>query len=260
MIRSFLSGRRRRAKILCHFNHFFGKTSSFVGKSTAGVPEQRFEIVQTALARIRALPYDMEIRVCGFPDFSLLPIDLDLSEIREPQHIVYASIERMFNTLDDYDYFLNIEDDILISGQVIDACFAFHPCSAVNEVYLPNRMERRADGSLYCVDLLALPGWNQAFRRVFQNNTLGVAVNPHSAMSFLSRQQMDYAAGRLDLSRREIVIGGFMASAYANLHAPFLMWRAQSNPLDHHIIHLDNWILSPPQEETGAAPDLVLAG
>jgi len=197
--------------------------------------------------------------VCGFPGSSLLPVDLDLSGIGEPQHIVYESIERMFNARDDYDYFLNIEDDILIDRQVIDACIAFHSCSAVNEVYQPNRMERRADGSLYCVDLLAMPGWNQAFRRVFQNTTLGVAINPHSAMSFLSRRQMDYAAARLDLSRREIVIGGFMASAYANLHAPFLMWRAQSNPLAHHIIHLDNWLLSS-QVEASASPDLQLAG
>ena len=97
--------------------------------------------MQTALARIRALPFDMEIRVCGFPDFSLLPIDLDLSEIREPQHIVYASIERMFKGLDDYDYFLNIEDDILVADEVIEASIAFNASSTLNEVYLPNRME-----------------------------------------------------------------------------------------------------------------------
>src|SRR5271157_2908289 len=139
---NFMPRKHRTTKILCHFNHFFGKASGFVGKSTAGALEERSEIVQTTLARIRALPFDMEIRVCGFPDFSLLPIDLDLSEIREPQHIVYASIERMFNALDDYDCFLNIEDDILVADEVIEACIAFNASSTLNEVYLPNRMER----------------------------------------------------------------------------------------------------------------------
>ena len=193
----------------------------------------------------------MVVRVCGFPGSSLLPIDLDLSYIREPQHIVYASIEEMLPALSDYDFLLNIEDDILINKEVIDACIAFQSVSAVNEVYLPNRMERHTDGSLYCVDLLALPGWNNAFRRTFQDTTLGVAHNPHSAFSFLSRKQMDYAARRLDLSRRETVVGGLMASAFANLHAPFLLWRARSNVLAHHILHLDNWLHS---------QDLKLAG
>jgi hypothetical protein len=247
-VSTFLSGKHRRTKILCHFNHFFGKASGFVGRSTTGTLEDRSELVQTALLRIRALPFDMDIRVCGFPEFSLLPIDLDLSEIREAQHIVYASIERMFNALDDYDYFLNIEDDILVADEVIEACIAFNASSTLNEVYLPNRMERRADGSCYCVDMLAIPGWNGALHRIFRNTTLGIANNPHSGLFFLSRKQMHYAASRVNLSRRKIVVGGFMASAYANLHAPFLLWRAQSDLLAHHIIHLDKWLQSPAEE------------
>jgi len=205
-----------------------------------------------ALARIRALPVDVVVRVCGFPQFSLLPIDLDLSYIREPRHIVYESIERMFDELDDYDFFLNIEDDILVADEVIETCIAFNSLSSLNEVYLPNRMERRADGSLYCVDLLVMPGWDGSFHRDFRNTTLGIAKNPHSALSLLSRKQMNYAAQRVNLSRREIVVGGFMASAYANLHAPFLLWRARSDVVAHHVIHLDNWLQSPSQE--GASP------
>ena len=193
---AFLSGRHRRPKILCHVNHFFGKASALVGKSTVSAPEHRHQVVETALAGIRALPFDMTVRVCGFPEHALVPVNLDLSEIGEPRHIVYASIERMFEALDDYDFFLNIEDDVLVSDQVIEACIAFNSSSTLNEMYLPNRMERRADGSLYCVDLLAMPGWNEAFCRTYQDTILGVATNPHSALSFLSRDQMKYAAKR----------------------------------------------------------------
>ena len=155
---SFLSGKHRTTKILCHFNHFFGKASGFVGRSTAGALEERSEIVQTALARIRARTLRHGDSRLWVPDFSLLPIDLDLSEIREPQHIVYASIERMFKALDDYDCFLNIEDDILVADEVIEASIAFNASSTLNEVYLPNRMEHRADGSVLLRGPVGYPG------------------------------------------------------------------------------------------------------
>jgi hypothetical protein len=250
---SFLLSRRRRTRVLCHVNHFFGKGSTLVGKSTMSAPEARLSVVQTALAGIRALPFEMVVRVCGFPNHALVPIDLDLSEIGQPKHIVYASIERMFNELDAYDYFLNIEDDVLVSKQVMETCMAFNACSELNEVYLPNRMERGEDGSLYCVDIFAFPGWNEPFRRNFHNTTLGVANNPHSALSFLSREQMKYAATRVDLSRRDIFLGGYMVSAYMNLHAPFILWRPRSNLLDHHVIHLDNWLRVPSEVPSTAS-------
>jgi hypothetical protein len=215
-------------------------------------PEQRRPVVQTTLAGVRALPFEMVVRVCGFPNHALVPIDLDLSEIGEPKHIVYASIERMFKDLDAYDYFLNIEDDILVSDQVIETCMAFSACSELNEIYLPNRMEWGENGSLYCVDLFAWPGWNEAFRRQYHNTTLGVAINPHSAFSFLSREQMKYAASRVDLSRRDILFGGYMVSAFLNVQAPFILWRSRSNLLDHHVIHLDNWLRVP--SEVPSAP------
>ena len=59
----------------------------------------------------------------------------------------------MFYSLDQYDYFLNIEDDILLKANVVEFVVAFNRLSQVNEVFLPNRMECNADGSSYCVDL-----------------------------------------------------------------------------------------------------------
>lgn len=238
----------RQPKVLCHFNHYFGATSEFVGKSTNGVRKDRAEIVQLALDGIRALPFDMDVRVCGLTDYSLLPVDIDLGASSDPQYIVYASIEHMFDMLDHYDYFLNIEDDILISGDVLTTCMTFNASSQLNEVYLPNRIERRFDGTSYCVDLFAMPGWKPAFHRDFRGTSLGIACNPHSGLSFLSREQMRFAAKRVNLSRRDRILGGLMASAYANLHAPFLLWRAQFDLLAHHVVHLDKWLHSPSEE------------
>jgi hypothetical protein len=242
-----------RPKILCHVNHYFGSTSQFVGRSTAGAPQTRERIVRTAVTRIQSLPYEIDIRICGFAREVLVPVDIDLSIIGEPQWIIYESIERMFKSIDDYDYFLNIEDDIFVNEDFVANALAFNAASEINEVYLPNRMEPRTNGAMACVDLEAMPGWT-GMHREFNGTMLDVAVNPHSGLFFLTQQQMHYAAGRISLNRREQFHGGYMASAYANMHSPFLAWRAKSNPMAHYVVHADNWM------GTNARAALVPAG
>ena len=247
LLRNLFTGARREGKkprIFCHFNHYFGPAQGFLGRSTSGDRDGRAGIVQAAINQIRALPFEVDLRVCGFRDYSLLPVDLDLSDIGNPLHIIYRSIERMFESTDKYDYFLNIEDDILIDHAVLQNSMAFAAVSGLNEVFLPNRMERQADGTPYCVDLVAMPGW-RGLHRTFRKVDLDVAVNPHSGLFFLSRDQMRFARTKVDLARRDVFIGEAMPSAYANVHAPFLLWRAKSEPLAHHVVHLDKWLESP---------------
>lgn len=228
-------------KILCYINHYFGNTSAFVGKSTTGSAQNRLDIIKKVLERLRALSENIDIQVCGFPEEALIPIDIDLSPIGEPRFIVYESIERMFSHIDEYDWFLNIEDDILVPDNLIANAVDFASVSEVNEVWLPNRMEERSDGTMFCVDLEAKPGWT-GLERKFRGETLGVAHVHHSGLFLLSREQLRYAATRVRLSRREEFYGGMMASAYANVHAPFLLWRARSSMLANHVIHADNWM------------------
>jgi hypothetical protein len=163
----------------------------------------------------------------------------------------------MFDDIGSFDYFLNIEDDIAISWDVLATCMAFNDASHANEVYLPNRIEMRADGTSDCVDLVADPSWKPSLTRTFRGAVLGVASNPHSGLAFLSQRQMRYAAERVDRRSRNIIVGGFMASAYANLHGPFLLWRARSDYLAHHVVHLDRWLGRPALP--GDAPDEVAA-
>jgi len=239
-----LRRRSTRPTLLCHVNHYFGHGSEFSGKSTRGNPDTRTKIVQQVVDAIRRLPMDVDLRVCGFPGSALVPVDLDLSSIGDPRHIVYASIEQMFDLTDDYDYFLNIEDDILIDAQAVASMVRFAATAEINEVYLPNRMERDADGGLFCVDRVAIPGWT-GLVGVFDGVAIDSAVNPHAGLMFLTRQQMTYARSRVDLSRRAQFLGGHMASAFANVHQPFLLWRAKSDELAHHVLHLDPWMQSP---------------
>jgi methyltransferase (TIGR00027 family) len=94
---------------------------------------------------------------------------------------------------------------------------------------------------MICVDVEGIPEW-VGLNREFQDTILDVAVNPHSGLFFLTQQQMRYAADRISLHRRDRFIGDYIRSAYANLHAPFLVWRAKSDPHAHHVVHADNWL------------------
>jgi hypothetical protein len=128
---------------------------------------------------------------------------------------------------------------------VFESVFEFNRVSQANEVLLPNRMEFDTDGTAYCVDLIAVPGWN-GLTRTYRGISLDIAKNPNSGLLLLSREQMRYAEARVDLGNRTRIIGGPMASAYANVHTPFLLWRAKSNQMAHHVVHLDRWRHSPP--------------
>jgi hypothetical protein len=233
----------RNLRILCYVNHYFGSQSRFCGKSTTSSRRDRESAVAIALNKLSNSNFITDMKVVGFASEAILPIDIDVSKIGDPQLIVYTSIEIMSSKIDNYDYFINLEDDIVVDDKILSNIVKFNEVSFINELYLPNRMEEGRDGSLSCVDLTAMPGWT-GLQRVFEGVELGVALNPHSGMLCVSRQQMYYALTRVDLARREQFLGGYMASAYANFHAPFLMWRARSKPLAHHVIHADHWINS----------------
>ncbi|WP_322042787.1 hypothetical protein [Paraburkholderia sp. J67] len=234
----------QRPRVLCHLNHFYGRASTETEFGSAVTPRAiRHDIVQRTIAALRALPFDVDLRVCGFKDHALVPVDIDLSAIGEPQRIVYESLQRMLGVIDQYDWFLNIEDDILIEPQTLERMMAFAAQSPVNEILLPNRVETSGTGEIYCVDLLAMPGW-KSLRNEFDGLALDVADNPHSALMFLSREQMQYARDRVQWTRRDRIVGGLMASAYANAHQAFLLWRSKDNIEAHCVMHLDRWSYS----------------
>lgn len=234
----------RHPKILCYLNHFYGRSSSEVEYGSAVTSRTvRRDIVERTVTALRALPFDVDLQICGFREQALVPVDIDLSSIGEPQHIVYESLERMLDAVARYDYFLNLEDDILIDARTLERMMAFEAAASVNEVLLPNRVETNSTKATYCVDLLAAPGW-KGLSHQFDGLALDVANNPHSGLLFLSRRQLQYARDRVQWSRRERFTGGFMASAYANAHLPFLLWRSKRNVDGHCVVHLDRWAYS----------------
>ena len=228
--------RPRGPRVLCHVNHFFGPSPGFVGRSTSQDPEGRRRVVQRCLASLRAAIPQADIRVCGVPGRALLPLDEEF-RLEDPRLLVYESLNRMAERLGDYDWFVNLEDDIELRPEAWRNALAFEEGSLPNECLLPNRMEPRGTGE-QCVDVQAIPGWTQ-HERQFRGRTFRVAVNPHSAILMLSREKLAFALRHVDRSFRGHVIGGPMASAFAHFHRPLALYRSFDDPGFHSVLHLD---------------------
>ena len=179
------------------------------------------------------------VRVAGISGSTLIAPDLFFDELENSCHLVYASIEKMAEEIDDFDYFVNIEDDVLLEPSVFSEIVSFDREHSIEECLLPNRMEKNGD-AVSCVDLKATPGWTDRIMQ-YKNATLRVAISPHSGLFVLSRDKFRFALERVDISRRDRIIGGLMASAFANIHSPFLLFRPYEPPDFLTVTHLDHW-------------------
>ena len=233
-------------RVLCHVNHYFGQSGDFVGGSTTGEAGQRLHIVNACVFALSELPNaDIDLRICGIGGSTLLALDMDYGHLEDPTELVYESLYDMASYVEDYDYFINIEDDILVPAKTWLNVLEFDQSCLVNEILHPNRMEVDDTGFRYCVDLYGNPSWTHQMKR-FQGQTLRVAVTPHSGILIMSRDKLLYALSEIDRSFRGIVFARGMESALAHFHGPFSLYRASDDLEFHHVSHLDRWKHSPP--------------
>lgn len=229
----------RSPKVLAIVNHYYNnKNSEFPGKSSTQKIETRKKIVNKVIDELKKIP-NVDVVVCGIKGHSLVDIDKDFSAIENSAFLVYSSIEWMFNQIDKYDYFINIEEDILLTKETFENIVEFDKSHSVVECLHPNRMEYE-NGVEYCADFKAMYGWKNISME-YLGDELRVAKNPHSGLVILSKPKMLYARDNVDLKKRDIIIGYYMASAYANVNSPFLLYRAYSDIYKHKVVHLDNW-------------------
>jgi hypothetical protein len=227
-------------RVLCYVNHYFGRPVGFEGRSTDGDDGHRRAIVAACLDGLRALP-GVEVNVCGIEGRALEPIDIDFSGIRDdPKMLVYESLAHMVRRAEDYDYFINIEDDILLPAETFANVVEFDHGSLLNEILHPNRVEEDETGRRFCVDLAAMPGWTYQ-RRTYGGRELRVARNPHSAVLILSRDKLRYALRHIDLSYRGRFLTYEMDSAFAYYLSPFCLYRPYEDLEFHTVTHLDRW-------------------
>jgi hypothetical protein len=201
--------------------------------------------VEQCAAALRALPgADVDLRVCGIRKKALLPLDVDYAHLDDPTQLVYESLYDMATRVDEYDYFINIEDDIVVPASAWTNIIEFDRTSLVNEILHPNRMEVDESGFRYCVDLYGNPVWTHQVK-TFGGQRIRVALTPHSGLLIMSRAKLQHALATIDTTFRGIVFARGMESALAHFHAPFALYRTCDDLEFHHVDHLDRWKLSP---------------
>lgn len=224
--------------ILCYMNHFYNRQGVFNGKSTGIDAEKRKYIVKKVLDSLNQLE-NSTVKVCGIEGSSLIDLDITFNDLHDSRKLIFASLVEMSKHIEEYDYFLNIEDDILVSNEVLSNIYKFDELSSINEVLLPNRLETDS-GLTYCVDTKNFPGWINTQKR-FQGKVIKVAINPHSGILILSKKKFQYAVSNIDLLSINKSIGGIMASSFAHFHQPFTLYRSKDDIHFHSVTHLDKW-------------------
>ena len=239
-------------RILCYVNHFFGQNTFFEGKSSLPPGTNKLDLekravkrkehVETVINQLKEIE-GADVKICGIKDKSLVPIDIEFNHIKDrPLCLIYESLNHMAKHVDQYDYFINIEDDVLLPKETFERIFEFDKQFLVNEIFLPNRLEESHTGDLYCVDLKAIPGWTHQQKKV-NDRAIKVAINPHSAILILSRQKLHYALKFIDSNFREPFLYNELDSAFAYFHSPFSLYRSVDVKF-HYVKHLDNWVYS----------------
>jgi hypothetical protein len=229
-------------RCLCLFVHYFNPQGPFGGRSKTQDPQIRQGIVERALFSLRALK-DFDVRVCGHGGCSLVPLDFDLSDrTSDPQFLVFESLQMLQEFKLSYDYFLVVEDDILVNADLWRNVLAFDSqhaeFSSQRWIFHPNRIEYRRHQTPSCIDLAVVR------RRIgdpisFEDRLLQEHENPHSGLLMVNRPKLDIISCEVDPRSRETVIGGPMASAFAHYHKPFRLFRCIDGLDFHTIQHLD---------------------
>lgn len=244
--------KQSQLRVLCCVPHYFvertGKASQGQWKSVSQQPDIRQRYVEQAISSLKGLSSlpevaIVDVRVCGIRGNSLVSLDIEFDE-PEPMFLVFDTLHWMLERRQEYDYYLLVEDDILVPAEVLSNAIAFDQVSMPNEVLHPNRIELDK-GNEYNTDLKSAGHWTTQ-RKLFRNRQIVVNTNPHSAVFVLSAEKFNYCAEHADLSLRgKFRIGefrgGMMASAFANFLSPVSLYRVYDDPSFHYVVHQDNF-------------------
>jgi len=232
-------------KILCFVNHYYNpdQKEGFKGGSTVKNPK-REEIVKKVIERVKSIP-GCDVKVCGFTGYTVPGVTIDIDFTKKgvkPHHLVYESLNKMKEYVGDYDYFINVEDDIYIPNDVINNVIQFDRQVGINEILLPNRIEKNKEGDWKNIDLEVVSGWTK-LGKMYNQLRVKEALNRHSGILIMNTEKFQAVLEIVNPDFRDVWYGGPMASAFAYFHSPFILYRNFHPTRFHSVYHLDQWTL-----------------
>ena len=230
-------------KILVYIAHFFDVNGQFVGKSKTQDPFIRKNNLLKCISAYENLNHEVDIKICGIGTKNLIPIDIDFeNNLIDPRLLIYEILS-IIHKIDNYDFIIVSEDDILINSNSIDRIIDFSKKHPINFVYHPHRIEYQKN-KIVSIDIALLPGKTGKYL-VYDSKKLAEYMNPHAGFLMLSKEQINYASKNININLRDKIFGGFMASAFYNYLKPFVLYRDLKLPFKNYNIHLDTILFQP---------------
>lgn|GEM_PF-3172719 len=197
-------------KIFAAIPHFFdvlGIYQNDFGSHESDNYSCRQAIIETTSASISnaldSLDIEYVITYYGVND-QFIKRSRVISEVSEPKHLPWFVIDKAFEQIDEYDYFLFVEDDIFVPLGLLETLINIDLNLELNEIVIPNRIETLS-GNEFCVDMIAMPGW-ETEEKIYAGLRLRQARNIHSGFLLLSREKFSKAYdSRLHLEPTKII-------------------------------------------------------
>jgi hypothetical protein len=237
--------KRKRIRILVAVPHYFDKLS--IHENGYGSYESlnykfRTEMIQNTFASLinslSSLEMDSKVLVFGIDNQYLTTPSVKV-DIENPKFLPWKALEEMYVHIEDFDYFLFLEDDIVVSPKLILELLALDSELDENETVVPNRIELH-NGIPFCVDMIVMPGWSPEIISV-KGKVLAMPCNVHSGVMFLSRRKFKRAFSSRKFIEPTIIIGDYMASALANIHSSLKVYRSIPTSSTLTVFHQDSW-------------------
>jgi len=236
-------------KIVVIIFHYFNQTglkTSQYGSFDTDSAVHRKEMVLRALLSIESSLSSVcshsEILIAGDPKNALIPIDIDLSPfIENSKEIPWRAIDYAANLKQDYDFIMFIEDDIEFNSLTLKLLLRHEQRLFSRSILIPNRLENYK-GSVFCVDLLAMPGWKSRVR-YSRRLRLRQPINTHSGIILVKATKFRRLYRNREFDKPTILIGDYMESALANLIGKNRVYRAVPSRNKMSVLHLDSWVL-----------------
>jgi hypothetical protein len=236
-----------RKKILVVVPHYFKGISSndaIYGSEDFENIESRKSIVSSCYEALKLsfnkLDLDLQIFTIGNKDSSLLNLDIEASA-ENPRFIPWLAFDMAYQIANKFDYILVIEDDISVGENTIQDLISFNSDENTSDyILIPNRIEI-VEGNQFCIDMIAMPGWKSPTINI-QGKPFREPINIHSGILLLSTSKFKAAYEARPFKDPTIIIGGYMASAFANMHAYFRILRSLPTSTQTPVFHSDSWV------------------
>jgi hypothetical protein len=176
------------------------------------------------------------------PDYQRQRIHLQLEPNYDPLFIGFRVQEQLIENADRFDWFIFVEDDILIHDSCfLDKLIAFSKHSTVQDVLMPNRYEL-LEGTKRYIDLTidSELAWNRLSKIEVNGVKFAECSNPHSGMYCLSKAQIQFwkRSGRL-FHNQNIMVSPLESAATFCLLECFNLYKP--HPQNLHYLEVQHY-------------------